>query len=630
MKVLGGLLNHQVLQRNSKNVCETTIFGECKSSGALQVRVAKNNKPLPGLNWKKIGRVKAGQFKTLLTGIPVGGPYQVTLRVVASDGKPLDQFQADDLLVGDVWILGGQSNMEGIGLLKDAAKPLPLVRAFYMHDRWAPAKDPIHNLCDAVDQVHLDLSGGVPCVRGENVGVGPGVGFGQEMFARTGVPQGLISSAHGGTSMSQWDPALKNLGSKSLYGATLRRFHKNGANVAGIVWYQGCSDTNPTDSQLYTERMKTLVAAFRKDMKNSKLPFVMVQIALYFPGPNDPVQNKCWSSVQDQERLLPKVIKNLATVSAIDLTLDDGIHISGKDQHRLGRRLAQAALALIKGKKAGKLPIELKSVKPINVSGGTLHFEVTFDNVEGKLQSVGRPNGFAFVAPDGSLFQNIYRIELAGNKVILKTGMTADMEEGSLPLAYGYGVCPYCNITDSGDRALPVFAPQSTTVAQLARASINTLRVSKILPGAKKLHKVKCPRTADKKFGFKSRTFTNSFANLHEQLQTETSDTLVFFASQFECSEPMKLQVGFGYDGPVKMWIDRKQVFHDPKGINPMIYDQAKIKFNAKKGKHEIIVAFSPNYGKAWGIALRLYRKDLTKKQLKSGKPVFQLPKILG
>jgi hypothetical protein len=628
MKVLGGLLSHQVLQRNSRNVSETTIFGTCNSAGTLQVRVTKNNKPLPGLNWKKVGAIKSGAFKTVVAGIPVGGPYQVSLRIVAKDGQTQGQYQADDILVGDVWILGGQSNMEGIGLLKDRAKPQPHVRAFYMHDKWAPAKDPIHNLYQAVDQVHTDLAGGVPCVRGVGVGVGPGVGFGQEMFSRTGVPQGLLSCAHGGTSMSQWDPALKDLGSKSLYGATLRRFHKNGARVAGVIWYQGCSDTNPTDSKLYTERMKTLVAAFRKDLKSPKLPFVMVQIASFFPGPNDPGQNKCWNSVQDQERLLPKVIKNLATVPAVDLSLDDCIHISGADQHRLGRRLAQATLALMKNRKAGKLPIELKSIKPVKPGNST--FEITFDNVEGKLQSAGRPAGFAFVNPDGSLFQTIYRIDLEGNKVILKTGLTADMEEGSLPIAYGYGIWAYCNITDSRDRSLPVFAPQPTGLPQLARASVNTLRVSNILPGAGKLHKVKCPRPTDTKLGFKSRTFPNSFANLHEELQKETADTLVFFASEFECTEPMKLQVGLGYDGPVKMWIDRKQVFHDPKGINPMIFDQAKIKFNAKKGKHEIIVAFSPNYGKAWGIALRLYRKDLAKKQLKTGRPPFILPKILG
>ena len=68
-----------------------------------------------------------------------------------------------------------------------------------------------------VDPVHVDLGvvrGGPPdTVRG----VGPAVAFAQEMFRRTGVPQGILACAHGGTSMSQWDPKLKKLGGKSLY-----------------------------------------------------------------------------------------------------------------------------------------------------------------------------------------------------------------------------------------------------------------------------------------------------------------------------------------------------------------------------------------------------------------------------
>ena len=41
----------------------------------------------------------------------------------------------------------------------------------------------------------------------------------KEMLRRTGVPQGLIACAHGGTSMAQWSPKLKRLGGDSLYGA---------------------------------------------------------------------------------------------------------------------------------------------------------------------------------------------------------------------------------------------------------------------------------------------------------------------------------------------------------------------------------------------------------------------------
>ncbi len=630
MEILGGLMDYQVLQRNKKNVSETTLVGRCGSPGSLQIHVTKKGKTIPGFNWKTLAQVKAGQFTTKLVGIPVGGPYEVALRVLPKKGKSQDDvFEAKNVLVGDVWLLGGQSNMEGIGLLTGAAKPMPLVHAFYMHDRWDVAKDPIHNLDKAVDLVHTDLNGGKPIVRSGPVGVGPGVGFGQTMHKLSGVPQGLIACAPGGTSNSQWAPARKNLGTRSLYGATLRRFYKNGANVAGIVWYQGCSDTNPTDAPKYTDRMKKLVAAFRKDLRNPNLPFIMVQIATYFPTqPFTPEGKRAWNSVQDQERLLPKVIKNLTTVPAMDLELDDCIHISGPDQNRLGRRLAEAAWALIHGPKGGKLPIELKSIK--RISPDAFNFEVTFDNVVGALRSPGKPAGFSVVNTEGIEMPTIYRVDLEGNKVIIKTGLTTDTDDSAFFLTYGFGGDAYCNITDEADRSLPVFAPQPLYQNQNPRTSIRTVRVSKILPGAGKLEKVKCPDTSDRSLAFKSRTFPTAFYNLHEELQNKKDDALVFFAAKFECAEPMKLELGLGYDGPTKVWINGKQVHYDPDGINPMIFDQIKVPYNAKKGMHEIVIAFSANFGLAWGPSIRLYRKDLTSRQIKAGPNTYKLPEALG
>jgi hypothetical protein len=628
MEILGGLLDHQVLQRNKKNVSETTLIGTADSPGLLQVKATKNGKTVPGLNFKPVANVKGGKFTIKLAGIPVGGPYQITLKLVTKTGT--EEVQFSDILVGDVWILGGQSNMEGIGRLTGAAKPHPLVRAFYMHDQWGVAKDPLHVLCKAVDPIHYDLAGGVDCVRDPSVGVGPGVGFGQTMHKLTGVPQGLIACAHCGTTMSQWDPVLKKLGGKSFYGATLRRFHKNGAHVAGVVWYQGCSETSPEGAAVYTRRMKNLVAAFRRDFANPTLPFAMVQIATCYPCiPSSFVEhNAWWNSIQDQERLLPKRIKNLTTVPAIDLELDDCGHISGPDQNRLGRRLAEAAWALLHGPIAGKFPIELKSIKPLSLNPMT--FEVTFDNVVGSLRSAGKPAGFGIINSEGEDMLAIYRVDMKDNRVIIRTGLSPESDESHYFLHYGYGVNAYCNITDEADRSLPVFAPQRVYKNKKPLTPIKRVRISQILPGADKLQNVKCPKTSDKFLKFEKRKFHSSFYNLHDVLKTKTDDAMVFYAASFKCDEAMKLDIGFGYDGPVKMWIDGKQVYHDPNGINPMIIDQFKVPYNASKGTHEIIVAFCANFGKAWGIALRLHRTDLTKRRLKAGPDKYKLPELLG
>ncbi|MFH1614726.1 MAG: sialate O-acetylesterase [Planctomycetota bacterium] len=456
-----GLMSHQVLQRNGRGFCETTIVGTSSTGGKVQIRVRKGGRVLPGLDFKRLGTVKKGGFSIKLKGIPAGGHYDISLRLLKSDGTAEGQAEFKDVLVGDVWILAGQSNMEGIGLLKNAAKPIPLVRAFYMDDRWAVAKDPIHNLGQAVDQVHTDINGGQPCVRPSCVGTGPGVSFGQEMYRLSGIPQGLISCAHGGASMQHWDPALKKHRGRSLYGAMIRRFEKNGSNIAGVVWYQGESDAIDGQCRQYTRRMKKLVASMRRDFAKPILPFVMVQLAGYHIVETSR-SDACWNAVQDQQRLLPKVIDRLAVVPAVDLGLDDCIHIDGISQQRLGRRLAEAGWMLV-SKNVGKTktPILLEAIKAVpshRVDVGYINLEVCFKNVAGRLCSQGRPSGFTIVSSGGQVQDFIYRVDLVGSKAILKTAIPSNYR-AKLRLYYGYGFSPYCNITDQADRSIPVFGP---------------------------------------------------------------------------------------------------------------------------------------------------------------------------
>jgi hypothetical protein len=631
MDIHGGLMDHQVLQRNRKDVSETTITGKTNSSGELQVHVCKNKtgKAIPGFNWKTIVRVKPVLFTAKLIGIPVGGPYEISLRIKPVKGDPLPAYRAKDVLVGDVWILGGQSNMAGYGNLSGAAKPHPMVRAFYMDDRWAVAKDPIHNVWVAADPIQMDRNRD-PIIFGNGVGTGPGVAFGQTMHKLSGVPQAVIPCAHGGTTMPQWDPALKKSGGKSFYGAALRRFHKSGARVAGIVWYQGCGETLTSESiSLYTPRMKKLVAAFRKDMDHADLPFVMAQLASVFistvPTP-EVISN--WNSIQDRQRLLPTLIKNLTTIPTIDLQLEDGCHVSGAEQNRLGRRLAEAAWSLMKKPKALKPPITLKSIRMPFPNNPNI-IEVTFGNVEGKLVSQGRPNGFNVLIPDDIQIPSVYRIDLDWNKATIYSAMSADIEASYLSISYGFGLNTYCNITDQADRSLPVLGPQPYYQNRKPRTGIKTLRVSNYLPGAGRLQKVKCPDPSDPSLGFRTVSSPDSFINLHNDLQYKTDDALVFFAAKFRCEEPMKLDIGFGYDGPAKMWIDGKQVYYDPRGINPMIRDQHLIPFSARTGEHEIIIAFSANFGRAWGISMRLFRNTVMTKSLHDIRSV-KMPVIIG
>jgi sialate O-acetylesterase len=163
----------------------------------------------------RAGSADRGRFSAKLKGLITGGPYDIQVRIVTRGGKVVESVVISDVLVGDVWILAGQSNMEGIGSLTPAIRTDKFVRAFYMDDRWGPAKDPIHNIENAVDRIHADL--GVND-RKKDKRRGPGVSFGHQMRRLTGIPQGLIACAHGGSRMDQWAPSKKRRGSGSLFG----------------------------------------------------------------------------------------------------------------------------------------------------------------------------------------------------------------------------------------------------------------------------------------------------------------------------------------------------------------------------------------------------------------------------
>lgn len=626
MDIVTGLFEHLVLQRNAKNVSEAAFSGTAAAAGTLTATVTQNGKAVTGLTGLKLGSVKAGVFKATLKGLPAGGPYSVELAVCAAGGAVLERRTVKDVLVGDVWILGGQSNMQGVGDMHNGLKAEAAVRAFFMDDHWGVAQEPIHDLSKSVDPVHTDLCGGVRPGEPGRYCACPGLSFAQKMRELSGVPQGVIACGHGGTSMAQWDPKLKKLGGKSLYGAMVRRFTKNGGKVAGMIWYQGCSDANPEAAALYTKRMKEFVAACRRDFGFAAMPFVLVQISRVVGwGAGNEVP---WNSIQDQERRLPQVIKRCLTVPAIDLSLDDSIHISGSGQVVLGRRLAQAMDVLVRGQVGGKPPIELKKVS-IALEDGRACANVTveFDNVVGQLCAGSRPCGFTLTESGPSLC--VFDIKLDGNKAIVRTSQGV-AKLGEMSLHYGYGTDPYCNITDAAGRSLPVFGPLALGKPRAATPFIRTVRVSDYQPGAGKLEKLALPKNLNA-LKLKSRTFGENFCTMHAETMTRgDQDNVLFYACAIDCAEPMKLALLTGYDGPVKIWMDGKLVYHDPNGINPAILDAHAIKFSAARGKHEVVVALGTNSGKAWGVFLRFERLDVSRAKLKAGPEAWGLPTVLG
>lgn len=443
-----GIMNGMVMQRNHNNVADITISSDTKISSV------KYQGEISGEAY--IEHVGNGEYK--ISGIPMGGPYTVSV-----DGETFT-----DIYVGDLWILAGQSNMQGVGWLTDEDwndKGNPEIRALYMQDYWAPAVDPLHLMWRAKDKIHIDICKGWDLPKNDREllgGVGPGVSFARKMYElQDGVPQGLLCCAHGGTGLDQWSPDLKEQGTdKSLYAAMLRRFKANGSNVKGMFWYQGCYEGFIKGAgDTFAEKMKKFMDAVHSDIGN--IPTVQVQIArVVHPELEGMVES--WVKIREAQRIMDETIDNLYTISAINKPTDDIIHLSRSAQNKLGGQAAEAMYYAIYGtdQKGFIAPPQFESIKAYeHPRFKKMIIEVKFKNLYGSLTSLGRVSGFSVThnkyAPD---YDTVIGVELKGDTAIIRTDLLKENIEGAY-LYYGFGLNPYCNITDQRNREMLCFGP---------------------------------------------------------------------------------------------------------------------------------------------------------------------------
>jgi sialate O-acetylesterase len=456
LRVTGGVTDYQVIQRNLvMGLSAETAITVSGTATVPDGREVEARSPV-GRNWTKIATVQSGRWSGKLN-LNAGGPYNLEFRVV---GEPLAAV-VEHVLVGDLWILAGQSNMEGVGDLVDVQQPSPKVNMFDQTDRWRLAEEPLHRLVDAADRVHWRLDDKKQPVKmtGEALtnwinarrkGAGLGLPF-AVTFATTGIPVGLVPCAHGGTSMDQWSPALKDKAGDSLYGAMYRRFQAVGGKVAGILWYQGESDANPKAAPEFARKFGDFVTAVRRDFNDANLPFYYVQIGRFVS--KDAAEP--WNTVQEEQRLAQHRIPNLYMVSSITSELDDLIHVSTADLKRQGMELGMLARSRVHpGFQAEPVAPEPSFVR----REGRL-IRVGFENGKEGLRAPGRVAGFTIHDAAGAPLPLIYRAQIDPiEPMTVRLYLSADPPPGAT-LRYGYGRDPYCNLTDGRGFAVPVFGP---------------------------------------------------------------------------------------------------------------------------------------------------------------------------
>ena len=289
------------------------------------------------------------------------GNYE-THRLTVSSGT--EQVQLNNLLIGDVWFLSGQSNMQfKLEEDKDAATSLPA------------ANHPGIRLFNA----DLNFSATpISTVKGKWQACTPetakkfsavGYYFGNFLQKEIDIPIGLVFSGIGASKVEAFIPqeALKNnpvldsvylapylKSEKSkevinggfsfekvtrpflLYNALINPFIK--LSIKGFCWYQG--EGNRMERASYTLATQTLITEWRKKFNQGNLPFYYVQVAPFFYDKEDPQMADYAFFREAQEKI--SEIKNTAMVVSMDVGEAKDLH--PKKKMPLGNRLARTAL----------------------------------------------------------------------------------------------------------------------------------------------------------------------------------------------------------------------------------------------------------------------------------------------
>jgi hypothetical protein len=243
----------------------------------------------------------------------------------------------------DIYLLMGQSNMSGRGIVADipaGALPADPMITLYGNDGvWRVAQEPLDSSDRQIDAVSSDNK--LP-------GVGPGLAFARALKARQPSRRiALVPCAKGGSALKEWTPDEART---TLYGSCLARAHEAMAmgRIKGVLWYQGETDASSEDqTALWPERMAVLVDRVRIDLKAPCLNWVIVGLS---DKPDPLIQTKLvpgWEKIQALQASLPQQIAHLAHVSAVGLPKNpDTLHLSTAAQLRLGQKLAEAMAGL--------------------------------------------------------------------------------------------------------------------------------------------------------------------------------------------------------------------------------------------------------------------------------------------
>lgn len=435
-----------------------------------------------------------GTWNVVLEPLKAGGPFEMTIA-----GQNIVTLK--NVLVGEVWVCSGQSNMAMVVRSTAnaeqviAASANPRIRLFTVPRAGAdePQRDVNGNWSECGPQTVPTFSAA-------------GYFFGKDLEKKLNVPVGLVNSSVGGTPAEAWtcrnmlasNPETKRIlegyaraveqfpEAQKRYEAALAKWkaeaaeaRKRGEKLArrapqppmgpqnpkrpgglyyamisplqpyamrGVVWYQG--EGNANRAWQYRTLFPMMIQNWRHDWKQGDFPFLFVQLAPYMKITDQPTEST-WAELREAQLYTMQTVQNTAMAVITDVGEEDDIH--PKQKQPVGERLALAALALAHGQKveySGPIykSLEVKDGKAV----------LTFDHLGGGLVCKGdKLMGFTLCGEDRK-FVNA-EAQIVGDTVVVSNPEVAK----PMAVRFGWANYPLGNLWNKADLPASPFRTDS-------------------------------------------------------------------------------------------------------------------------------------------------------------------------
>jgi sialate O-acetylesterase len=408
--------DHMVLQRRMA----VPVWGMAAAGEAVTVAFRGQNKTATAGT--------DGKWRVTLDATEAGGPFTMTVQ-----GK--NALTLQDVLVGEVWLAGGQSNMafnmntfSGPNLDSAKAANYPNLRfmTFTGNGKW--------NACTPATVPGFSTTGFY---------------FGKDLHQALNVPVGIIVSAQGGTEAERWmDPAAvaadaaiaKDADAGALYRQWIMPMETFA--IKGVIWYQGESNAHITypahpawTTATYTGRFKALIQGWRRTWKQGDFPFCFVQLPNINGSQGNAGETSEWAELREAQRLALAVPN-----TAMAVTIDIGGDLHPINKWDVGKRLSLAA----RGQAYGEAGLVHSGplYQSMQIQGRNVR--LAFRYAQGmKPKSGAKVTGFAIAGADNKW--NWADAAIEGETMVVTSAAVA----APTKVRYAWGNNPACNLINA-------------------------------------------------------------------------------------------------------------------------------------------------------------------------------------